>query len=138
MPEHEEWIYETAIPKLEKDWGVETVIVQAGKTYSDYFNKKRTRGKSKGKIYGFPALLIGNWCNNRLKTNPMDSYKREQKNYREIIGIATDEPNRMKSKRNSPDVVLPLVEHGITQAQSFMITEKRGYCLLLITMAEHV
>ncbi len=68
LPEHEDWIYSVAIPKLEKDWGVKTVIVQANKTYLDYFYKKKQKGKYKGSIYGFP-FKIGSWCNNRLKTD---------------------------------------------------------------------
>mgnify|MGYP001032256997 FL=1 len=125
LPEHEEWIYEKAIPKLKEDWGIETTVIYADKTYTDYFYRKYEKGQRTGEIYGFP-MLAGVWCNSRLKVKPFNQYKNIVGECKEIIGIAADEPNRMKSKRNRPDVVLPLVEHGITQKQSFEIAERAG------------
>ena len=125
LPEHEEWIHETAIPKLEKDWGLNTKIVQGEKTYVDQFYRKYKKGKRVGEIYGFP-ILLGPWCNDRLKVVPLNKHKNTFGKSKEIIGITIDEPNRMKSKRNNPDVILPLVEHGITQAQSFEIAKRAG------------
>lgn len=125
LPEHEDWIYETAIPKLERDWGVKTKVVQGEKTYKEHFYQKKIKGKNKDKIYGFP-ILFGQWCTSDLKRGVIEKHKNTFKKHKEIIGITIDEPNRMKSKRNSPDVILPLVEHGITQAQSFEIAKRAG------------
>lgn len=54
LPEHEAFIYE-AIPKLEKDYGIKTTIVQPSKSYCDLFYQKFKSGKNVGRIYGFPA-----------------------------------------------------------------------------------
>lgn len=152
FPEHEEWIHEIAIPKLEKDWGVPTEVVQAEESYKARFYRVRKSKKNFGKIYGFP-MLWGQWCtsdlkrnviekaqnniwgfpftvgwrcNSRLKIRPLNQAARKQGEVKEIIGIAADEPNRMKRKRKSSNVILPLVEHGIAQEQSFEIARSAG------------
>lgn len=125
LPEHEDWIYNVAIPRLEKDWEVKTKIVKADKTYCGYFYQKYKKGNRAGQIHGFP-MLLGSWCNNILKIDPIKKYKNSVGKSSEIIGIAVDEPNRMKSKRNSPDTILPLVKCGVTQAQSFEIAKGAG------------
>lgn len=125
LPEHEEWIYRTAIPKLEKEYGVKTVIVQADWSYKKQFYRKVEKGINKGRIYGFPFML-GNWCNSGLKVAPLNKYKNTFNEVKEIIGITIDEPNRMLKKRKNENVILPLVKHNITQLQSFEIAEKAG------------
>lgn len=125
FPEHEEWIHKVAIPKLEKDWGVSTKIVQGDSTYKDRFYRKYGKGKKIGRIYGFP-LLIGPWCNSCLKVGPIEKNKKKLGEIKEIIGIAYDEPNRMRSKRGDSNTILPLVEHKITQEQSFEIARVAG------------
>ena len=58
LPEHENFIFNTAIPKL-KSWGIETIVVNSPKTFLDCFYRVRSRGENVGRIVGFP---IPNRC----------------------------------------------------------------------------
>lgn len=123
LPEHEEWIHNVAIPKLEKDWGVKTIIAQANTNYVKRFYTKKQKGKRIGEIYGFP--IIGRpWCNDRLKVVPLKKAIDANQQYKEIIGITIDESKRMPKKRSNPQIILPLVDYNITQKQSFEIAKK--------------
>lgn len=76
-----------------------TVITQE-KSFEDYFYTKKTRGKRKGQIYGFPAIL-SSWCNTRLKVNILKKYLNTKGNYISYIGIAADEPKRLKRLKDN-------------------------------------
>jgi len=123
IPEHENWIHSVAIPKLEKDWGIKTTVLQSELTYVDYFYKKKKKGKYKGQIYGFPRIR-GAWCNNILKTHPIRSYEKKLGSFKNIIGLAANEKGRMKGKRQKDSVVLPLDIHGVNEERSFEIAKK--------------
>lgn len=123
IPEHEQWIFNYAIPKIQKDFGLDVKIVQSDFTYLDLFNKKITRGEREGQNRGFP-LLFGSWCHRDLKIAPMQKYLKEQKeDYVQYLGIASDEVKRidwaLKQKAR-----LPLVDYGITEQQAFEICKK--------------
>ena len=49
LPEHEDFIVNTAIPKL-KSWGIETIVVDSPKTFLDCFHRVRSRGENVGKL----------------------------------------------------------------------------------------
>lgn len=119
LPEHEEWIYSHAIPMLEKQYDVKTTIVQAEKTYTDYFYTKYQKGGKVGQIYGFPYLR-GPWCNDRLKTRPIKKMQKQFGEHISIIGIAADEYRRI-TRNSKPNTILPLVEYGITEKEAFAI-----------------
>ena len=53
VPEHRDFIYHTAIPKLER-MGVKVRVLCAEKTYVDLFTGKVTRGPKKGMLRAFP------------------------------------------------------------------------------------
>lgn len=71
------------------------------------------------------------WCTNLLKTVPREKYLSElRKKYDviEYIGIAADETERITHKCNSrPNVRLPLVEWGMTEADCLQYCKERGY-----------
>lgn len=95
IPEHIEWIYNTAIPKLE-GMGVKVDVVRNDKDYVSLFTKTVGRGKFKGKLSGFP---IGGKCiiNRECKIKPIHRYYKQYKDCEIIsyIGIAQDEPIRL-------------------------------------------
>lgn len=96
IPEHIEWIYSTAIPKLES-MGVKVDVVKAKKDYVSFFVNAVGGGRHKGKIYGFP---LGGKCaiNRECKLNPIHKYYGQFKKDYDIIqyvGIALDEPKRI-------------------------------------------
>lgn len=97
LPEHIEWVYDVAIPRLE-GMGVKVNVVRAKKDYLYFFtNAGRGEGKWKGYLYGFP---IGGKCiiNRDCKITPIKHYlKQMEQDYTivQYIGIAKDEPKRL-------------------------------------------
>ena len=95
IPEHIEWIYSTAIPKLEA-MGVKVDVVKGKKDYVSFFANAVGGGRHKGKIYGFP---IGGMCviNRECKMQPIHAYYKQFKDYDivQYVGIAADEPKRL-------------------------------------------
>lgn len=122
LPEHEDWIHNQAIPFLKSRYGVKTTIVQAEKSYTDYFYTRFQKGKKIGRIYGFPYLQ-GPWCNDRLKVRPINKWQKQAGEYTAIIGIAADEVKRI-ARNTGPNKALPLVDYGITEAEAFDICQK--------------
>lgn len=124
LPEHEDFIYQTAIPALEKRYGIKTTIVQAKKTYCSTFYRIRKRGNKAGKICGFP-MLKGAWCSSELKVRPINAWSKTAGEYMQVVGIAADETKRIKRKTETGKF-LPLVKYGITEAQAFDICRENG------------
>lgn len=122
LPEHEEWIHTHAIPLLRTRYGIETAIVQPERTYCDCFYSTYETGDKVGRIYGFP-FLRGPWCNTRLKTRPMKAWGNGIGKYKQIVGIASDEEARAE-KDTVKGKILPLVDHGITEAEAFDICRR--------------
>lgn len=121
IPEHIEWIYSTAIPKLEQ-MGVTVDVVKAKKDYVSFFRNAVGGGNYKGKIYGFP---IGGKCtiNRECKLNPILKYYRQYRKEFEIVqyvGIATDEPNRIPrlDVKGRIKKVSLLLKYGYTEAMA--------------------
>lgn len=77
-------------------------------TYQTQFYERFVKGKHKGEIYGFP-MIKGAWCNDRLKVGVLR--REEKKNTVRYLGIASDEPKRIK-RHTSINTVLPLVDIG--------------------------
>ena len=72
----------------------EIKVIEQEKSFEDYFYTEKIRGKNKGKIYGFPAIMKS-WCNSRLKANILNRYLETQGKYISYIGIAADEKKRL-------------------------------------------
>ena len=106
---------------IKKRYGIEVEHIHAPKSYEDTFYRVRKGFKHDGQIYGFP-MIRGAWCNDRLKTGPLEKFKKSLGDHVDYIGIAADEPNRfhnLTDRKRSP-----LVEHGITEAEARKICEE--------------
>lgn len=113
IPEHIEWVYNTAIPILQK-MGLKVQVVKEEADYLTYFYKVRKKGKYIGKIYGFP--MVGKCeINKRLKIRPIQQFlkKYKGKNVVQYIGIAADEKRRL-SRLDSNHISL-LEKYGYTE-----------------------
>ena len=117
IPEHIEWVYDTAIPKLEQ-MGVKVDVVKSKKDYIHFFRSAVGGGRHKGKIYGFP---IGGMCviNRECKRDPIHKYYK-QFNDAEIVqyvGIAADEPKRLArlDKESKIRQISLLAKYGYTE-----------------------
>ena len=87
------------------------------------FEHEKTRGKNKGKKgYGW-ATMHCRWCTTLLKNKVIDNYLKqyEQEGYIEYIGIAYDEPKRIKDKK------YPLVEWKMTEADCLKYCYNKGF-----------
>ena len=123
IPEHIDWIYSTAIPKLES-MGVSTRVLRSERDYVWYFKHTVTKGKREGKHYGFP---IGGKCliNRDCKLFPVRRYLRSLgEEVTQYIGIAADEPKRLV--RLGSGKVSLLAKYGYTEAMARELCERNG------------
>lgn len=109
---------------LKENYNKEITTLKSEKSF-DYlmFEHEKTRGKNKGKKgYGW-ATMRCRWCTTILKNQVIDSYlkKYEKEEYVEYIGIAYDEPKRIKDKR------YPLVDWKMTEKDCLQYCYDRGF-----------
>ena len=116
-PEHIEWIYKRAIPKLES-LGVKVDVVRSEKDYLTLFHTVIKSGKHVGTLRGW---VMGGKCvaNRDLKIQPIHRYYGQfrKQGIVQYVGIAIDEPRRlarMKNKRAFKQVSL-LKKYGYTE-----------------------
>lgn len=107
IPEHIEWVYDTAIPKLES-MGIKVDVVKSDSDYVSLCKRKLTRGKNEGKCYGhqncFPC-----YANSELKIRPIKKYYRQFKDEYDIVeyvGIARNEKKRIERLKGTNKVSL--------------------------------
>ena len=86
-----------------------------------------TKGQFKGKKRGFPFHIGMSWCTRELKINPIKKYIKEKypdTNVFEYVGIAYNEPNRIKEtgelyplyddwQITEDEIAIKLVERGL-------------------------
>lgn len=118
IPEHIEWVYNTAIPKL-AEMGVKVDVVRAKKDYVSLCRTVFTRGKKKGRMYGLQSARFC-YANSELKVQPIrDYYKKFKKDniIIQYVGIAKDEPIRLARLEGTNKISL-LAKYGYTEAMA--------------------
>lgn len=120
--EHMEFVRNVAIPQFEK-WGYKVEILHDKEDYLTQFYKVKIRGKRKGKLQGFP---IGGMCclNNRCKMRPIKQFLKEHKNSIEYVGIAIDEPKRLKSLHQKENKISLLEKYKYTESMAYDLCKK--------------
>ncbi len=96
------------------------------KTYDHFmFEHIKTKGKNKGKKgYGWATMLC-RWCTSKLKTDTIARFcKQLGDDVIHYVGIAYDEPNRIKYK---PNYRYPLFEQHITEKQALQYCYDGGF-----------
>lgn len=114
-PLHVDFIYKKAIPIFE-EWGYKVKILRSEKNYVDcFFNVCGERAKPEriGKYRGFPIAFKCK-INSDCKVAPIKKYLKQQKNIIQYVGIAIDEPERLKRLENTNKVSL-LAKYGYTE-----------------------
>lgn len=124
LPEHIDFIKNKCIP-LFKEWGYETKILHADLTYMDIFLREPTRGKrfGSGLITGFP---MSGMCqiNKSVKILPITKFlKRFKEDYTQYIGIAVDEPKRLKKLEGTNRISL-LAKYKYTEQMAYDLCKK--------------
>ena len=126
LPEHIEWIYATAIPKLEQ-MGVKVDVVRGTGDYVTEFYKVRgNRTKHPERIGKRQGFLLGGFCrlNSMGKVNPVRRYYRQFKEQGFdivcYVGIAKDEPVRLARLKGSDISLLDIDNiNGLTDSSAF-------------------
>ena len=108
---------------IKERYGIEVEHYRAKLTFEARFYQQFTRGKMKGRIYGFPFKLC-NWCNSDLKRAALDLAKKQTIGAISYIGIAVDEPNRFHVL--SEEKISPLVEADMTESDCREWCEKNN------------
>lgn len=123
VPEHRDFIYNTAIPILER-MGVKVVVLRSEQTYVGLFTGRITRGPKKGVIRSFP--LCGKCAVQRdCKVRPIEQYKRTlPPGTVQYVGIASDEQERLL-RLNGTKVSL-LEKYNFTEQDARSLCEKAG------------
>ena len=115
------------IDRLEQYIGRPITRLKAPKSFEYYFFEHTPKRKNpklndcRGMSWAGPQ---NRWCTGTLKTKVIDKYLRElKKDYTVIqyIGIAADEPNRVKEHR------YPLVDWHMTEADCLAYCRERGF-----------
>lgn len=120
MLEHIKQVQNYIVHNYEKE-----IITLMPRNSFDYymFEHKKTKGKNKGKRgYGWATMLC-RWCTSNLKTQTINNYLKqfEKEGYVEYIGIAYDEPKRIKDK------CYPLVNWKMTEADCLKYCYDKGF-----------
>ncbi len=80
--------------------------------------------------YGWPGPKM-RWCTKSLKDMPRERFLKAFRPYYEMryyVGIAADEQKRLERKTNqNPEHIHPLVEWGMTEADSLEYCYNKGY-----------
>lgn len=130
LPEHIDFIMNRAKPLFES-WGYEVEIVRAEKDYMYFFYQIRTRSKYPERNGKYGGWLLGGMClaNKNLKIAPIrDYYKRLDlagEEYTQYVGIAIDEPERLKRMEGSNKVSL-LQRFGFTEQMAYDLCKEYG------------
>ena len=123
IPEHREFIYDTAIPVLES-MGVKVRVLRAEQTYVGLFTGKITRGPKKGLLRAFP--ICGRCAVQRdCKLRPIIQYQKSlPADTVQYIGIAKDEQERLL--RLSGNKVSLLDKYGYTEQDAKQLCREAG------------
>lgn len=126
VPEHRDFIYKTAIPWLERQ-GVEVIVLRSEKTALEWMMSRSVKGKSKGKIHGFPLSGNQGWCSVKrdCKLPPLDEFRRKHPGAIYYEGICADEKKRIKPDKEAQGAYL-LVKYGYTQEMSRDLCKRMG------------
>lgn len=100
------------IEKMENYIHRKITIVPSVVNFDEVFHKQHISGDKAGQIYGFP-VLIGSWCNSRLKLQTISKHQKQYGKHIQYIGIAADEPERLA--RLKPHCRAPLADWGMTE-----------------------
>lgn len=129
VPEHRQFVYEVAIPFVEKA-GIPVHVIRGEKNFVDLFRRQiGGDGPYAGRIWSWP--LCGRcYVQRDLKVRPMDAWKRKNWDGDEIVqyvGIADDEDARIARMDNYKYQTVSLLEkYGITQDGAVELCRSHG------------
>lgn len=126
VPEHRDFIYNTAIPYFEKH-GIQTIVLRAEKTALEWMESPVKAGPRTGKLHGFPLSGNRGWCSIKrdCKLPPLNKFQKEHAGAIYYEGICIDEQSRIKEEKKKQGCYL-LVKYGFTQKMARDLCKERG------------
>lgn len=130
QPEHIDFVRDKAKPIFES-WGYEVEIVRAEKDYLDIFYHVIQKSKVQDRIGKYVGWVIGGMCaaNRDLKIAPIREYYKRLDlagaEYTQYVGIAVDEPKRLKRMEGTNRISL-LQRFGFTEQMAFDLCKEYG------------
>lgn len=124
IPEHRDFIYNVAIPKLEREYGIKTTVIRSDRTMKDCFYHINTKGKSVGKVRGFP---IPGMCtvNRDCKMRAIRAWEKSwTEPVTQYVGIAIDEPKRLARLKEGR--ISLLAKYGYTEEMAADLVKSHG------------
>ena len=130
VPEHRDFIYDTAIPALER-MGIKIIILRSEKTYVELFTGRVTRGPKKGMVRSFP--ICGKCAVQRdCKVRPIQRYQKTlPPGTVQYIGIAKDEQERLLRLEDGRQVSL-LAKYNLTERDAWQRQRRAAFSCLRI------
>ena len=124
VPEHRDFIYQTAIPALER-MGIKIIVLRSKKTYVDLFTGRVTRGPKKGMVRSFP--ICGKCAVQRdCKVRPIERYQKAlPPGTVQYVGIAQDEQDRLLRLKEGRQISL-LEKYNFTEQDAWELCESAG------------
>lgn len=125
-PTQIKWIYETAIPIIEKQFGFKVYVLRDKSDYIKEFNHIVTRSKIPERNGKKTGWLLGGMCvaNDRLKMRPLKKFFKQVGEHEQIVGIAYDETQRIERLKKYDNKWSILDKYGITEEMTFDICKK--------------
>ena len=135
VPEHRDFIYETAIPALER-MGVKVIVLRSLKTYVELFTGRVTRGQRKGMVRSFP--LCGKcYVQRDCRVRPIERYRKTlPSNTVPYVGIAQDEQDRLLRLKGGSQISL-LEKYKFTEKDAWEFCRKANVIKLREKSPEH-
>ena len=123
-PKHIEWVYNTAIPVIEMQFGYKVIVVKDTSDYMQEFYRVVRNSKKPERNGKYCGFFIGGMCvgNDRLKMRPLKKFFKEVGECEQILGIAVDEPIRLA--RLSANKRSVLSEYGIFEADTYELCSR--------------
>ena len=123
VPEHRDFIYEKAIPTLER-MGVKVRVLRSEQTYVGLFTGRITRGPKKGLLRSFP--IAGRCAVQRdCKLKPIRQFQRTLPlDTVQYIGVAKDEPKRLQRLKKGQVSLLEKYDH--TEQDARRLCQRAG------------
>lgn len=129
LPEKIHFVKNIAKPMFES-WGYKVLILHHTKTFMDEFEHTRgEKSKWSGMKLGFP--MAGKCYMNDAKRKPIQKFyrqlERENKKYKDYVGIAVDEQERLEAMktRNTNQISL-LAKYGYTEQMAMQKCREYG------------
>lgn len=117
------------VDKVERYIGRPITRLKAEHGYEYYlYQHEKVRGKYKGECGHGWSSMLKRWCTNRLKQVPIREFYKSlnvpKDEKQEYIGIAVDEPKRLKEK---PNTHYPLAEWNVTEKEALQYCYDKGF-----------